>query len=126
MLEFACRVFLRLLFNNGQYYLANDPQVIKNLYAPIETPEEALSYTLLLNDLSPKYDQGIIPRTEYLTPVVEDTTITKTQFGYQLHLFASQPLNLCEWITNAVNVQLRTDGTLILADQVAQYIEKRC
>ena len=115
-----------LIYHNNQYYIASNPGIVQDLYAPIETPDEALSYALLLTGYEPKYDQGIIAKAEYLTPVIEDTHVDKVANGFGLHLFVTEPTSDCEWTTSAVDVLVYPTGRWMDTNKSIQYIENRC
>ena len=115
-----------VIYNNNLFYLAGNPSIVQDLYAPIETPEEALSYALLLTSYEPKYDQGIIANAEYLTPLIEDTHVDKLANGFGLHLFVTEPTSNCEWTTSAVDVLVYPTGRWMDTNKSIQYIENRC
>ncbi|MBP1694562.1 MAG: hypothetical protein H6Q37_2445, partial [Chloroflexi bacterium] len=108
------------------YYIASNPGIVQDLYAPIETPEEALSYALLLTNYEPKYNQGIIANAEYFTPVIEDTHVDKLANGFGLHLFVSEPTSSCESSTSAVDVLVYPTGRWMETNKSIQYIENHC
>ncbi len=115
-----------IILNDGQYTLLNDPETLKAIYAPIDSPEEALSYALLLNDLEPRYDQGIVPGASYFSDVVEDTYITKAEQGYKMLLFSTEQTSDCERMVYAVNLTVTRDGQVFAINKLLQYLEQFC
>jgi hypothetical protein len=118
---------------NGEYFFSNGGllqaytrylivvdkkfQVIKTrsefrqLYAPIENPDEALSYALGMTGLDTMYDLAYDRGYEYKVSTIEDTHVEKLTDGYLVHLFGKDIFGCGPHWTYAVDVQVSFDGT---------------
>ncbi len=115
-----------VLYNEGQYYLVSDPASLQALYAPIETPTEALSLSMLLTTADPGYGQGVLPKAQYLVGTIEDTHVASYPDYYQVNLFSSEPTAACERTTYQNIVRVTRQGQVILLSKEALYTENTC
>jgi hypothetical protein len=80
--------FIRLAVGqNGQFQVIKNQSELKKTFAPIDTPEKALSYALAATGFQALYglkDENL----RYLAPQIEDTFVKQTAEGYDLQLFS--------------------------------------
>lgn len=85
------------------------------LYAPIDSPEEALSFAIATTGYSALYDIETIKKLELFTDPVEETFVQEVENGYVVHLFDTYLCGCGPHITQSVEVTVHTDGTLELS-----------
>jgi hypothetical protein len=100
-----------IVFKDNQFQLIKTESEFRKIFAPIETPEEALSYVLTTKNLSAYYGLARNPDYEYEVDVLEDTHVDTLTDGYLVHLYR---VSGCHpyWVTYAVEVHLSTNGTI--------------
>lgn len=76
-----------VIFQDGELRLLRSEDEFRAIYAPIESPEEALSYVLAVTNLSALYGLEYSPAYTYEVGTIEDTYVTSETDGYKLHLF---------------------------------------
>jgi hypothetical protein len=115
-------VYIRyLIVRDGEFQLIRNLDELQDVYAPIETPEEALSYALAATNLSAYYGIERNPDYTYEVDTLEDTHVETTDSGYVLHLYDYQDFGCGPFWTSTVDVQVTTDGTLTILDQEHVY-----
>lgn len=99
-----------LLVQDGAFRLFKSEDEFREIYAPIETTEEALSYVLAVENLSAYYGLQYYAGYRYEVDTIEDTYVTSEDGGYRLHLFY-YALTCCgpHW-TSEVEMQLTREG----------------
>ena len=101
-----------VVFQNGEFRLLKTVDDFRTVYAPIESPEEALSYVLAVTTLSAYYGLEYDPAMEYEVNEIEDTYATSETDGYRLHLFNYQEFGCGpHWVT-AMEMHISFDGTI--------------
>jgi hypothetical protein len=113
-----------VVYLDGTFQLIGTREELRDLFAPIESADEALSYALLATGYSAKYepedyrlavpgdcDPG--PREyHYYVDTLEDTHVVEVESGYQVHLFASEKFGCGPHPVWSVIVQVNHDGTI--------------
>jgi hypothetical protein len=79
-----------LIYQNGEYLLLKTEEDLRRLFAPIESPDEALSFVLAAKNLSAYYGLQYDPAYKYEVDTIEDTHVTPDADGYLVHLFHDQ------------------------------------
>jgi hypothetical protein len=94
------------------------------LFAPIESPDEALSYALLVTGYSVKYDPedyrlALFPECDpgpdhyhYYTDVLEDTHVVEVGDGYEINLFDSEKFGCGPHPVWSVAIHVHYDGAI--------------
>ena len=101
-----------VIFKDGEFRLLKTEEDFRNAYAPIDSPEEALSYVLAVTTLSAVYGLEYDPAMKYEVNEIEDTFVTAETDGYRLHLFYDQVFGCGpHWIT-AIDTRISFDGTI--------------
>jgi hypothetical protein len=75
------------LYKDGQTQLVNDLAELQATFAPIETPDEALSYALAATGLEAQFGYQADSTFRYQVKQIEDTHVTYTGNGYLVNLF---------------------------------------
>lgn len=75
---------------NGEFKLINNKEEFKQFFAPVETPEEALSFVVALTNSYPMYDIKIPPRYVVFKSKIEATYVKEISEGFKVHLFDYQ------------------------------------
>lgn len=105
--------FIRyVVFQDGEYRLLKTEDEFRTMYAPIESPEEALSYVLAVTRYSASYGMEYDPTMKYEVRTLEDTYVTSESDGYILHLYFHQFYGCGPHWTSAVDVHISFEGII--------------
>jgi hypothetical protein len=86
-----CTGFRYVVVQDGQFVLIRNEDEFRNIFAPVETADEALSYALAVTGLSAYYGLERQTGYEYFVEVVEDTHVDEMgSDGYRVHLFREE------------------------------------
>ena len=101
-----------VIYRDDQFQLVRTKDEFRDLYAPIDSANEALSYVLAAKDVSAYY--GLERRHDhvYFVDIVQDTHIDTVDDGYQVHLFDYNLFGCGPHITAIVDVHIAFDGTI--------------
>jgi len=106
--------FIRyVIFRDDQFELVETRAEFKSVFTPITTPEEALSYALVLTknkELSVRYNLEYDPKYKYFVDEIEDTHVEEIAGGYLVHLFSYHMLGCGPHDTYAVDIEVTTQG----------------
>ena len=101
-----------VIFQHGEYRLLKSEDEFRAVYAPIETPEEALSYVLAVTNLSASYGFAYDPAYKYEVGTIEDTHVTLEPDGYRLHLFHEAVFGCGPHWISEVEMHVSTEGIM--------------
>jgi hypothetical protein len=101
-----------VIFRNAEFRLLKSEKEFRDAYAPIESPEEALSYVLAVTNLSASYGIVLDPASEYEVDTIEDTFVTTTADGYDLLLYSYAAFGCGPHWTSAVLVHVSRAGII--------------
>lgn len=101
---------------DDQFVVLKTEAEFRDVFAPIESPEEALSYVLGVRNFSAYYDLQYDPAYEYEVDSIEDTHVSAGESNYLVHLFYNQVFGCGPHWTSAVDVRVSRDGEV---EQVA-------
>ncbi len=76
-----------IVLSDGEFKLINNREEFKQFFAPVETPEEALSFAVALTGSYPVYDIEIPSHYVVYVPEIEETYVKETSDGFVVHLF---------------------------------------
>lgn len=80
-------VYLRYVIQqDGKYRLIKNIAELQAVFAPIETPQEAISYAIAATGYSPFSDHQPQPGTRYFVDQMEETHAVETPQGYRVNL----------------------------------------
>jgi hypothetical protein len=101
-----------IIYQNGEFVLLKSEEDLQRLYAPIDSPEEALSYVLAAKNLSAYYGLQYDPAYEYEVDTIEDTYVTPDIDGYLVHLFYDQTFGCGPHWISEVDVHVSVEGNI--------------
>ena len=101
-----------IVYQNGEFVLLNTEEDLRKLFAPIESPDEALSYVLAVKRLSAAYGLAYDPAYKYEVDIIEDTYVTPESDGHLVHLFFDQVFGCGPHWTSDVDVYVSADGII--------------
>jgi hypothetical protein len=101
-----------VIFRNGEFLLLKSEKEFRDVYAPIESPDEALSYVLAVTNLSAAYGIVLDPASEYEIDTIEDTFVTAASDGFDLLLYSYAAYGCGPHWTSAVMVHVSGDGII--------------
>lgn len=105
--------FLRyVIHQNDEFTLVQSEEEFREIFAPVETPEEALSYVLAVKNLSAYYGLENDPAVEYEVDVIEDTHVVAEADGYRLHLYTYQLFGCGPHWVSAVEIHVSSEGVI--------------
>jgi hypothetical protein len=101
-----------IIYQNGEFVLLKTEEDLRKSFAPIESPEEALSYVLAAKNLSAYYGIQYDPAYVYEVDRIEDTYVTTDTGGYLVHLFYDQAFGCGPHWISEVDVHVSVDGNI--------------
>lgn len=110
-----------LVVVDDEMLLIDSAEKLKELYAPIESEVEALSYAVAVTGLSALYDLDTQPRLKHLNKPLEESHSTYDGEVFHVHLFDTNICGCGPHITESVEVTVRQDGSLEIADPVEAF-----
>lgn len=99
-----------VIFRSGQFELVRTEDELRNIFAPIETSDEALSYTLAAKNLAAYYGLKANSKYRYFVDEIEDTYVKTTTDGYLVHLFHYKVFGCGPHITSIVDIRVTAQG----------------
>ena len=102
--------FVSSALSPGDFYLLSNPADLRALYAPVESPEEALAFALALYPVEARYDLSVQPGLKYEVRALEDTHVETVDGGYLVHVFHYQLFGCGPHFTQSWLIQVSTDG----------------
>ena len=124
-----------IVYVDGTFQPIATLEELRDLFAPIESADEALSYALLATGYSAKYDPEdyrlAVPDScdpgpdgyRYYVDELEDTHVVEVGNGYEINLFTSQVFGCAPHPVSSVPVQVEVDGTIIHLPKVKLFEE---
>jgi len=97
---------------NGEFVYLKTEDDFRKIFAPIESPDEALSYVLAVRNLSAYYGLQYTPGYEYEVDTIEDTHVTPEADGYLVNLFHDQVFGCGPHWTSEVDVRVSIEGNV--------------
>ncbi|MBI3162677.1 MAG: hypothetical protein HYZ23_09210 [Chloroflexi bacterium] len=101
-----------VILRDGQQVVIKTADEFRNIYAPIESPEEALSYALALRNLGAYYNLQKDPAYKYEVNEIEDTHVVSEADGYRLNLYSYQFFGCGPHWTSVVELKVAFDGII--------------
>ncbi|MFL7793968.1 MAG: hypothetical protein AB8I69_17635 [Anaerolineae bacterium] len=100
-----------VIIKDEQFLLIETEDEFREIYAPIETSEEALAYVEAVTGLFHRYGLGPdIEGSRWITDVVEDTHIETVEDGYLVHLFHFGHWGCAPHYMSAVEFHVTSEG----------------
>ncbi len=118
-------VYVRyVVYREGSFAAIQDAAALRALYAPIESPEEALSYALAATDMEALYGLAREPGYVYAGPLVQDTHVTPMGDGYQVLLYYTRVFGCGPHWTYAVQIRVNRDGEISELSRTTAFRDK--
>jgi hypothetical protein len=99
-----------VIFKDGNFQLVKNPDEFRAVFAPVDSPEEALSFTLALADVYAQYDLKFNMKYRYEVKALEDTFVETTGDGFTVHVFDYQFFGCGPHYYYAVEIMVTPDG----------------
>lgn len=100
-----------VVFQDEKFRLFIKKSEFKDIFAPVESAEEAISYAMAMTSLSARFDINPNDGVEYLVDVIEETHAEEIPGGYLVYLFDSDRKMGCDiHLFYAVKVLVTRDG----------------
>jgi len=97
---------------DGQFQLVKTQRDLKATYAPIESPDEALSYALASSSLEARYNLETPLGYRYQVNKLEDSHVVETGTGYEVLLYHYKVCGCGPHTTSAVLLQVTGEGDI--------------
>ncbi|RKZ62706.1 MAG: hypothetical protein DRR08_05305 [Candidatus Parabeggiatoa sp. nov. 2] len=110
-----------VILQDGQFQLIKNIDELQKMFAPIESPQEALSYVLMATPFSAHTGQKINPAYRYYTDVIEDTHVVATKDGFEILLYTYRNFGCGSHPTSTIRVTLRLNGMISYPSQRIAY-----
>lgn len=105
--------FIRyVVYSDGGFKLIQNEEQFRTHFAPIGSADEALSYTLAINQASAYFDLELDPNYEYFVDQIEDTHVESVEDGFMVHLFHYQFFGCGPHETTARTYLVHTSGEI--------------
>jgi hypothetical protein len=115
-----------VIFKAGTFQLIKNIDELKQTFAPIETPAEALSYALLATPFQAYYQQTLKPNYRYYTDTIEDTHVITNDDGflsYQVLLYTQRHLGCGSHPISTIPVLVKSNGLVSYPSQQLAYAD---
>ena len=109
------------IFRDGNFEVLSTLDELSATYAPIESPEEALSYSLAATGLEARYGQQRELGYRYFVNHLEDTYVRQVDEGYQINLYDYQVCGCGPHTTSIVTVEVFANGNIHTLEEQPAY-----
>jgi len=111
------------IFMTGETYtLIETINALKDLFVPIESPAEALTYAQLRTGLHAYFDLSYDPTLLYLQETIDGTHVTEEAGGYVMNLYHLEVCGCEPWITSQVMIRVDRSGEITWEDAIPVYM----
>jgi hypothetical protein len=102
-----------VIFYDEQFVLVETENEFREIFAPIDTNEEALAYVMAVTGLGAYYGLGPKPGYMYfVSDVIEDTHVEMTEDGYSVHLYYEDTYGCGPHPTYAIDLLVTPKGNI--------------
>jgi hypothetical protein len=109
-----------VVYKDHSYQLVEGIEGFREFYAPIDSPDEALSFVLANYYYEAYYGQAKNKDYEYFTQTLEDTFVETVVDGYIVHVFNTY--SVCDaYETKSVQIKVTYDGHLTELNKTLVY-----
>jgi hypothetical protein len=110
-----------VILQDGQFKLIKNIEELQQVFAPIESSLEALSYALMVTQLKAYYGQKLNPTYRYYADVIEDTHVVDTKEGYNMLLYSHKTFGCSSHPVSTTSVTVKTNGMISYPSQRLAY-----
>ncbi len=114
-----------LVYYNDKIHLVDSAEGLAAIYAPIDSPLEALSFAVAATGLSAQYDLDQYANLDLYAAQIEETYVSETGDGYLVHLFDSYLCGCGPHIVQSVDVTVTREGKISLSEAVDAYSDPK-
>ena len=101
-----------VIYKEGKYQVVKTMNDFRKLFAPVDSPDEALSFALAFNDYFASYGQTKRDDYVYSVKELEDTFVETDAIGYLVHVFYTRTFGCGPFETNAVEIKVTYNGNV--------------
>jgi hypothetical protein len=101
-----------VIYDEGAFTLINNEKELQEIFQPIDSPEEALSFALASTDTMASYNFDFDSENEYEVNELEDSHVEATSDGYLVYLYHYQFYGCGPHNTSLVVYHVSKDGEL--------------
>lgn len=109
------------IFRDGDFEILRTLDELSAAFAPIESPDEALSFSLAATGLEARFDQQRQLGYRYFVDQLEDTNVRQVDDGYQINLYDHQVCGCGPHTTSIVTLQVSPDGNIQTVSEQPAY-----
>ena len=107
------------IFKKGdEYFLVSSEDELKDLFLPLDSPSEALSFAQMVTGLDAMYRFTYDPTLMYFHEVIEGTHVTQNGGRFEMNLFHFQGCGCEPWINSQISIQVDRSGKIWWKDAV--------
>jgi hypothetical protein len=110
-----------VILRDGEFEIIHSLDELAAVFAPIESPDEALAYALAATGFTAEYGFKFEPQWVYLSDVIEDTFVTTQDDGYTVRLFHFRLFGCGPHDLMAADFHVWREGTIEPGDRRALY-----
>jgi len=114
-----------LVYLDGKVLMLDSKDKFADVFAPVESREEALSYAVAVTGYSPMYDLESIEGLEIVSRKVEETYVKKIKGEYLVHLFDYFLCHCGPFVIKSVDVTVHYDGSISVSEEADAYHDPR-
>ena len=108
---FTTYCYRYVIYKEHSYQLVEGTEGFREFYAPVNSPDEALSFVLANDDYEAYYEQTKNKDYEYFAQTLEDTFVETVVDGYIVHVFNTY--SVCDaYETRSIQIKVTHDGYL--------------
>lgn len=101
-----------VIYKDGNFLVIKNLDELRNLFAPIDSPEEALSLALAGTDNYAEYGLTYNPDYVYYVQELEETYVETLANEYMVHLFHISRISCGPFDTVTIDVRVTRDGQM--------------
>lgn len=109
-----------IVFQDGKFRLLSTLEEFRAFYAPVESPDEALSYALAVTGLSARFNQKL-ENYRYKVTEIEDTFVIQSGDSYTVNLFSDHLCGCGPHASRSVVVAVSRAGEVVKVSPVPLY-----
>jgi len=110
-----------VILRDGQFKLIKNIEELQQVFAPIESSLEALSYALMITQLKAYYGQKLNPTYRYYADVIEDTHVVGTKDDYNMLLYSYKNSGCGSHPVSTTSVTVKMNGMISYPSQQLAY-----
>jgi hypothetical protein len=114
-----CRRYV--IYKDGKYQIIKTMDDFRQLYSPVDSPSEALSFALATDNYFASYGQTKRSDYIYSAKELEDTFVESVTGGYLVHVFYTPTQGCGPFVTRAVEIKVTYEGLVEVVNYFPVY-----